>query len=281
MGAIAISLIHVLPPLFASRNVLVGAERLSMLASSSSPWDIRGRASSLEQTAGFYLNTGDTLSAAGQLAKAWKVRPNPLYLGAAGTYYAGIRRYDLAETQFKTLVDARPSDKEANLSLGIVYALSGDFEKAKPHFLIAYGDTSLVLPEPEIDTTDWVDWPHGPERERVRTQRWKARTESQKTFLEGEKAARSGDLAQAEQLYRKALEIYPRWGRMQYEAHCHIGTVCSMRGQVREAAYEYLLALNSYGRYPLCYFIANGVAYGPVRRSIPGATGPGTDMHIQ
>jgi tetratricopeptide (TPR) repeat protein len=265
LGAVVISLIHVLPLLSASKRVELGAERLSWLVTAPSPWDVRGRATALEQMGAFYLVAGDTLLAAEQLKEAWRMRPNPLYLGAAGTYYAGLKRYDLAEDQFSALVEARPQDREANLSLGIVKALNGRYDDARQYLLIAYGDTSLTLPEPVIDTPYWVDLPHGPEREEIREHRMGLRKNSQDTFEVGEDAFKRGDLSGAEQLYKRALQIYPNWGRMQYEVYCHVGTIYSMRGQTKEAAFEFLRALHSYRNYPLCYFIENGVGYGPVR----------------
>jgi TolA-binding protein len=179
-----------------------------------------------------------------------------------------MKRYGLAKQQFLALVEARPFDREANLCLGLVNALNGRLDDAKRYFLVAYGDTSLTLPEPEMDTPDWVDWPHGPERERVRTQRMTARKNSQETFQEGDAAFDRGDLETAERLYKRALELYPRWGRMQYEAHTHLGTVYGMRGETRKAAYEFLLGINSYRNYPLCYFLENAVGYGPARHSV-------------
>jgi tetratricopeptide (TPR) repeat protein len=265
LGAVVISLIHVLPPLSVSKQVEMAAERLSWLVTAPSPWDVRGRANALEQMGAFYLIAGDTLLAAEQLKEAWRMRPNPLYLGAAGTYYTGIKRYDLAEEQFSTLVEARPLDREANLSLGIVKALNGRLDEARQYLLIAYGDTSLTLPEPVIDTPYWVDLPHGPEREEIRERRMGMRKNSQETFEVGEEAFRKGDLPGAERLYKRALEIYPNWGRMQYEVYCHVGTIYGMRGQTKEAAFEFLRAINSYRNYPLCYFIENGVGYGPAR----------------
>lgn len=270
LSAVVISLIHLLPPLFASKHVGYGAVRLGELASAPSPWDTRGRAAALEGLGAFRLTTGDTLSAAAQLTDAWEVWRDPLYLGTAGTYYVGMKRYGLAEQAFAALVEARPYDSEANLSLGIIHALQGDYAAAKAYFLVAYGDTSLTLPEPEFDTDEWVDWPHGPERQRARETRMEMRKNSQETFQQGEKAADRGDLQMAERLYKRALEIYPLWGRMQYEVHYHLGTLYAMQGRTREAAYEYLLGINSYRNYPLCYFVANGVGYGPTRRYAAG-----------
>jgi len=281
VGAVVVSLIHVLPPLFASRQVDVASERLRTLMSAPSPWDIRGRASALEQLGAFYLIAGDTLLAAEQLEEAWKMRPNPLYLGTAGTYYAGMKRFDLAEKQFARLVEERPFDRQANLSLGILHALNGRMEEAEQYLLVAYGDTSLALPEPEMDSPYWVDLPHGPERERIRTQRMMARKNSQEAFEEGEAAVDRGDLETAERLYRRALEIYPLWGRMQYEVHNHVGTIYAMEGRTRDAAYELLLALNSYRNYPLCYFVENGIGYGPARRAVRASRGGEGGGHLQ
>jgi tetratricopeptide (TPR) repeat protein len=154
-------------------------------------------------------------------------------------------------------------------------------EEAGERFLVAYGDTSLTLPEPEMDTAYWVDMPHGPERERIRTQRMMARKNSQEAFEEGQAAVDRGDLETAERLYRRALDIYPLWGRMQYESHNHVGTIYAMQGRTRDAAYEFLLALNSYRNYPMCYFGENGIGYGPARRAVRAPRGGEGGGHLQ
>jgi tetratricopeptide (TPR) repeat protein len=227
---------------------------------------VRGRAGALEKLSVFYLSEGDTLAAAESLSRAFDARPNPLYLGAAGSHYVTARRYGRAERQFERLVAARPLDVEANLSLGILHAIRGDMEGARSYLLVAYGDTSLSLPEPTIDSkSDWVDMPKGPEREALITGRIEKRYEASGIFVKGDEAARRGLLQVAERRYRAALDTYPNWGRMQYEAHLHLGTIYAMQGRFREAAYELLLGLDSYGDYKLCTFIVNGIGYGPAR----------------
>lgn len=266
LGCVALSAFHLLPFLPYSADPTLGAETLSLQASSSSPWDVRGRAGALEEVSVFYLSQGDTLTAAETLSRAFDARPNPLYLGAAGSYYVTARRYGRAERQFERLVAAQPLDVEANLSLGILHAIRGDMERARSYLLVAYGDTSLSLPEPTIDSrSDWVDMPKGPEREALITGRIEGRYEATEIFIKGEEAARRGLLEVAERRYRAALDAYPNWGKMQYEVHLHLGTIYAMQSRFREAAYEMLLGLNSYRDYKLCTYIVNGVGYGPAR----------------
>lgn len=266
LGCVALSATHLLPFLPYSTDPTLGAEALGLQASSSSPWDVRGRAGALEELSVFYLSKGDTLAAAESLSRAFDARPNPLYLGAAGSHYVTARRYGRAERQFERLVAARPLDVEANLSLGILHAIRGDMEGARSYLLVAYGDTSLSLPEPTIDSkSDWMDMPKGPEREALITGRIEKRYEASGIFVKGDEAARRGLLEVAERRYRAALDAYPNWGRMQYEVHLHLGTVYAMQGRFREAAYELLLGLNSYRDFKLCTFIVNGVGYGPAR----------------
>ncbi len=272
LGCVVLSLVHLVPALLGPSDPRMGTEMLSLEASAPSPWDVRGRAQALEELSAFHLGLGDTLSAAGDISLAWKAVPNSLYLGTAGAYYASVRRYDLAEDAFDLLVKQRPLDVEANLSLGILHAVRADMEGAKRYLKVAYGDTSLSLQLPEIDTReDWEDMPKGPERERLIKDRIRRRNEATEVFIRGDEAARRGLLSAAERQYKRALEIYPGWGRMQYEAHSHIGAIYAMQGHYREAAYELLIAISSFRNYALCYFIVNGVGYGPAR---PQAASP-------
>jgi tetratricopeptide (TPR) repeat protein len=269
LGCVVLSVVHLVPALLVPSDRHLGAEMLSREASARSPWDVRGRAQALEELSTFNLALGDTLAAAGDLSKAWEAVPNPLYLGTAGAYYAGARRYDLAEDEFTLLVEQRPFDVEANLSLGILHAVRADMEGAKHFFMVAYGDTALSLQTPEVDTReDWEDMPKGPERERLLRGRIARRNEATEVFIRGDEAAKRGLLKAAEQLYRRALEIYPRWGRMQYESHSHLGTIYAMQGRYREAAYELLLATAAFKNYALCYYIVNGIGYGPARPQV-------------
>jgi hypothetical protein len=266
LGCVVLSLVHLVPALLGPSDPHLEAEMLSREASVGDPWDVRGRAQALEELSTFHLASGDTLAAAEDLSKAWRAVPNPLYLGTAGAYYAGAKRYDLAEDEFARLVDRRPFDVEANLSLGILHAARADFEGAKRFLMVAYGDTTVSLQVPDIDSReDWEGMPRGPEREKLIKGRIDRRDEATETFLQGDEAARRGLLSAAERLYKRALEIYPRWGRMQYESHSHLGTIYAMQGRYKEAAYELLLAAESYRNYVLCYYIVNGVGYGPAR----------------
>jgi tetratricopeptide (TPR) repeat protein len=229
---------------------------------------VRGRADALENLSVFYLANGDTLTASGLLSDAYDARPNPLYLGTAGSYFAHSGRLDLAEREFARLAEARPLDVEANLSLGALHAIRGDMRGAREYLLRAYGDTALVLPEPDVDSrADWEGMEKGPEREKFIRARVQKRQTSSKLFNEADQAARQGLLDAALRQYQRALRAYPRWGKMQYEVHSHVGTVYAMQGRYREAAYELLVAINYYDNQPLCYYIINAVGYGPARPS--------------
>jgi tetratricopeptide (TPR) repeat protein len=266
LGAAVLSLMHLLPALYVSTDPDASTEILVVNASSSTPWDVRGRADALEQLSAMHLAKGDTLTAAVRLTQAWDARPNPLYLGVAGTYYANTSRFSLAEKEFARLVAVRPNDVEANLSLGILLAVRRDMEGAKRFLLIAYGDTTFSLPEPKMDTSaDWENMPKGPERERLIRGRASRRFAASAAFVKGDDAARRGLLDAAMRQYEQALSIYPRWGKMQFEAHTHVATIHAMQGRFREAAREMLLGVNSYRNYATCYYIVNGVGYGPVR----------------
>lgn len=274
LGAAVLSLVHLGTALLTFADASMGADSLKIKAISSSPWDVRGRADTLERLSVFYLAGGDTLTASEMLSHAYDARPNPLYLGTAGSYYAHAKRYDLAEREFERLVQAMPLDVEANLSLGVLHAIRGDMAGARDYFLVAYGDTTLTLPEPDVDSrADWESMEKGPEREKLIKSRIEKRQSSSRVFTQGDEAARQGLLGGAVRQYQAALRIYPRWGKMQYEVHNHIGTIYAMQGRFKEAAYEMLLAVNHYDRYQLCYYIVNAVGYGPAR---PGAVVPHT-----
>lgn len=279
LGAVVLSLMHFLPALYVFTDPGVGVETLVVNASSSTPWDVRGRADTLERLSAFHLAKGDTVSAAVRLAEAWDARPNPLYLGVAGTYYASANRYTRAEREFARLVAIRPVDIEANLSLGILHAVRRDMEGAKRYLLVAYGDTTLSLPEAEMDGREaWENMPKGPEREEIILSRARRRHRASQVFIEGDEAARQGLLNAAMRQYEQALAIYPRWGKMQFEARTHIGTIHAMQGRFKEAAYELLVGINSFRNYPVCYYIVNGVGYGPVR---PAASIPHAPLSVE
>lgn len=275
LGCVALSLVHLLPVLSIPPDPELAAEKLTVEASAPSPWDLRGRAKAFEELGTFHISRGDTLAAADALSEAWKVRPNPLYLGTAGTYYVTANRYDLAEDRFSRIVAERPFDVEANLSLGILRAVKGDMEGAKRRLLFAMGDTTLALAEPEMHTSaDWEEVPKGPAREALIRERAEKRMQATEVFIQGDEAAAKGLLQAAERQYKRALAIYPEWGRMQFESHLHLGTIYAMQGRFREAAHEILLGINSYRDYNLCYYIVNAVGYGPSRPRAASAHAP-------
>ena len=128
--------------------------------------------------------------------------PSPSHYYNKGLAYEQAGRYDRAEQQFKRAIRVNPTMAEAHLALGAVYLKAGRIDEAEATTLIAL----VTLPRSQLWGSSYRNTLSMAYNNMGVVEEWRAVREVLEFDLTDAEAHR----ANAESLYRNALELDPR-----------------------------------------------------------------------
>lgn len=163
-----------------------------------------------------YLQEGQLRAAVQELGRATELRPrDAVYRNSLGLAYFSLGEYDLAEQELKKALQLDPAFTDVHNNLALVYSEQDRYELAEAHYRKALADPAYLTPE--------------------------------KVYLNrGKTLSKQGDREGAEAMYRKAVEVSPRYARGHYE----LGLLLEEEGDTEGALEAYLLAWTGMSRVP-------------------------------